>query len=147
MKTTRKILASLLIGIAFFAFSCQGNSAEKLKAAQEEADEADENLIIANEEFRADMENYKQASEVQISENEQSIIAFKARIANSKKEAKEDYNKKIDALEQKNTDMKLKLERYQIEGKDQWEAFKVEFSNDMDELGNAIKGLNEDDVK
>jgi len=72
---------------------------------------------------------------VKISKNAQSIKEFKARVANSKKETKADYDKTISDLEKKNTDMKRKLDEYNLEGKDQWNSFKTEFSHDMDELG------------
>ena len=35
-------------------------------------------------------------------------------------------------------DMKNKLDDYKTEGKENWEIFKSEFSNDMDELGKAF---------
>ena len=37
--------------------------------------------------------------------------------------------------------MKKKMDDYKAEGKEQWEAFKTEFSHDMDELGQAFKDL------
>ena len=53
-------------------------------------------------------------------------------------EAKADYHNKIMELEQKNSDMKKKLDDYKTEGKQKWEIFKTEFSHDMDELGKAF---------
>ena len=41
-------------------------------------------------------------------------------------------------LEQKNIELKKKINEYQYEGKDNWEDFKIEFNNDMDSIGNAI---------
>ena len=52
--------------------------------------------------------------------------------------------RKISDLEQKNTDMKKKLDEYGMEGKDKWDAFKAEFNHDMDELGKALKDLTVD---
>lgn len=47
-------------------------------------------------------------------------------------------NKKITVLEQKNSDLKKKLDDYKVEDKEQWEKFKVEFSKDMNDLGTAF---------
>lgn len=37
--------------------------------------------------------------------------------------------------------MKLKLDAYQINEKDDWRKFKTEFNHDMDELGKAFSDL------
>jgi hypothetical protein len=69
------------------------------------------------------------------------VAEFKARIANQKKVAKDDYERQIADLEQKNSDMKKQLDDYKIDGKEQWQAFKTKFSKDMDNLGKAFKGF------
>jgi hypothetical protein len=43
--------------------------------------------------------------------------------------------------------LKMKLEDYQLNGKEGWEKFKAEFNHDMDELGSALKNLTEDNTK
>jgi len=53
------------------------------------------------------------------------------------------YAKKIENIEQKNKDLKLKLETYETNQSD-WETFKREFNHDMDELGKAFKDLTVD---
>ena len=54
-------------------------------------------------------------------------------------EARADYKRRVLELENKNTDLKKSLDDYKEAGKESWIIFKTEFSNDMDELGNAIK--------
>jgi len=51
--------------------------------------------------------------------------------------------KKIDALEQKNRDMRNRIAAYEKSQSD-WESFKREFNHDMDELGQAFKDLTVD---
>jgi hypothetical protein len=58
-----------------------------------------------------------------------------------------DYDKKIDALEQKNKELKVKLSEYKDSGKNAWEQFKSEFSHDMDALGAALKDFTVDNKK
>ena len=53
------------------------------------------------------------------------------------------YARKIENLEQKNKDLKIKLETYETNHSD-WETFKREFNHDMDELGKALKDLTVD---
>ena len=62
-------------------------------------------------------------------------------MATDKRKIKVRDQKIIDDLEQKNINMRKKIEEYQETGKDKWEAFKVEFNHDMDELGTALKNL------
>jgi chromosome segregation ATPase len=145
MKNIRLLRTSILLAIVLTTFSCQ-TSSEKLENAKTEADKANTNLDEANKEYLADLEKFKKESTAKISENEQSIIAFKARIANSKQEAKADYDKKISDLSQKNRQLKRKLDEFRLEGKEQWESFKTEFSRDMNELGNAFKDFGNNNV-
>jgi len=80
-------------------------------------------------------------AEEKISSYEKSIGELKARIANGTKENLAKYEKKLVELEQKTSDMKKKLEEYKEEGKDKWDAFKLKFNHDLDELGKALKGF------
>ncbi len=115
--------------------------AEKVENAETNVTEANEELDQANDEYLADITSYRTMTDDKIAANEKSIAEFEARIANEKKEAKADYQKKIDELNQKNTDMKKKMDDYTADGKENWENFKTEFSHDMDELGTAFKDL------
>jgi DNA anti-recombination protein RmuC len=120
--------------------SCN-SSAEKVENAEQDVKDAKAALDQANEEYLLDIENYRLATADKIETNNQSIADFNLRIENEKKEAKAAYQKQITELEQKNSDMKKKLEDYNAEGKENWEKFKYEFSRDMDELGEALKNL------
>jgi hypothetical protein len=51
------------------------------------------------------------------------------------------YENQVLTLEQKNIELKKKLNEYKYEGKDKWEEFKRDFNADVDVVGNAIKGL------
>jgi hypothetical protein len=84
------------------------------------------------------MDEYRFRIAEQITTNENSIIAFRSRIASQKKEARADYEKKINDLNNKNTDLKMRLDAFNADNKESWELFKVEFGRDMDELGNAL---------
>lgn len=121
--------------------------AQKLENAREDAAAANKKLETANEEYLADLKSYRQATAERIAANDESIARFKLRIANEKKETRDEYNKKIIALEQKNSDNKKRLDDYKTEGKANWEIFKTEFSRDMDELGTAIRNLTTNNTK
>jgi NAD-dependent DNA ligase len=48
---------------------------------------------------------------------------------------------KLAELEQKNMELKEKLADYKDDGNEDWNAFKVEFSHDMNALGKAFSDL------
>ncbi len=143
---------SNLIGIAFLIIattlfiSCNSSS-EKVDKAKAEVAKANYNLDQANEEYLADMENYRIETAEKIAANQKSVADFKARIANDKSIAKDEYKAKIAALEQQNTDMKKRIDDYRETGKEKWELFKSEFSRDMDKLGKAFSDLTVKNVK
>jgi chromosome segregation ATPase len=93
------------------------------------------------------MEKYRKEKEEKIEANTKSILEFNERISKEKKEAREEYTAKIAALEQKNSDLKKKMDDYKADGKESWETFKAEFTHDMDELGKAIVDLQVKNVK
>lgn len=117
------------------------NAKEEVADASKELSIANNNLDEANLAYKADIENYRQATADKIAANEKSIAEFNTRVDLQKKEAKAEYKMKIAELEKKNSDMKKKMDEYKEDGKDNWEKFKTEFSHDMDELGNAFRDL------
>lgn len=144
-KSILVLLVFTVITGAIFT-SCR-TPAQKVENAQNNVTEANKDLDKANQEYLADIEKFRKETADKIAANDKSIAEFKARIENDKKDAKADYNKKIAELEQKNSDMKKKLDDYKAEGKESWEKFKTEFSHDMEELGNAFRDLTVKNVK
>lgn len=140
MKKINFTIAASAFTIGTLLISCSSPS-EKLADAKNEVKEANANFDKANEENIKDMENYKREAAEKIEANERSITEFKARISHEKAEAKVDYEKKIDALEQRNDDMKKKMDDYKADGQEKWQTFKTEFSHGMDELGKSFKDL------
>ena len=147
MKNSISTLAVSILLVAFALFSGCRSSEKKVDEAQEDVTEANKALDEANAEYLADVEAYRREKADVIAANDSSILALKLKIANEKKDVKADYDKKITELEQKNRDLKMKMDNYNDEGKEKWESFKREFNHDMDELGNALKGITVNDKK
>ena len=51
------------------------------------------------------------------------------------------YVESVDALEQKNKDLKNRMDAYGANTQSDWDSFKREFNHDMDALGQAFKDL------
>jgi len=144
-KSILTIVASAFVASVMLT-GCN-TSAQKVENAEENVASANEDLNDANEAYKQEIDNYRKEADEKIAANNKSIAEFNARIALEKKDAQDDYRKQIATLEQKNTDMKKKMDDYKAEGKDKWEQFKTEFNRDMDELGKAFKDLTVKNVK
>jgi hypothetical protein len=129
--------------------NCQssGQKTEKarnnVKDAKNEVKEAQIKLDNSIAEYTL----FKKESDAKIAANEKRIADLKIKIANGKQESKAIYDKDIAWLEQTNIDLKTKLDIYNVEGKEKWEAFKTEFNHDMDELGKALNNLTINNIK
>lgn len=127
-----------MLMVSFFALSTIFTSctspAQKVENAQNDVTEAEADLVQAQADYLTDVENYRMQKAEAIAANNQSIEEFNARIEQEKKAASADYKMKISELEQKNSDMKKRLDDYKTDTKEQWEAFKTEFNRDMDQL-------------
>jgi len=108
---------------------------EELKAVNKEADENAHRVATAQE-----WTAFREQTEAKISANEKRIIELKANMKKPGILLDSDYAKMINDLEAKNIQLKRRLENYEKNQSD-WEAFRVEFNHDMDELGKALKDL------
>lgn len=153
MKTTQ-LVPAVILGAATIFSSCNTpekqveqasanveEATENVQAAQEELKEAKTEEQMANEEWMT----YKEEQEAKIRENEDMIAVYREMEKDSKYKAK--YRKKIDELEQKNKEMKIRIGEYKRSTKEKWDAFKREFSHDMEELGSSLKDIGKDNVK
>jgi hypothetical protein len=142
MKKTILTLAGAALMATVIFSGCQ-SSAKKVENAQDQLKEAQDNVVIANQDLNKAVNDsialFKKDAEAKIKANEQSIAEFKIRIANEKQATKAKYEKKVAEIEQQNSDLKKKLDDYKADGLDKWQAFKLEFGKDMNELGTALK--------
>ncbi len=139
-----------LIGGTIFT-SCQ-SSAQKQDAAEEKVQDAKEDLKEARKDANAEAQKaatadewktFRNESQEKIQANEKHIAELKVKMNKPGKLLDAAYAKKIDSLEEKNKDLKRRMDAYEKDQSD-WESFKREFNHDMDELGNALKDLTVD---
>lgn len=140
MKMTTQYFSALSFIVIVSMASCN-TPAENVTNAQENVIQANNNLDSANKAYEEDMANYRKEAADRIAANDSSIAQFKARIANEKKADRADYQKKLDVLDAKNSDLKKRMDDYKAEGKSNWQIFRAEFNHDMDALGTSIKNM------
>jgi outer membrane murein-binding lipoprotein Lpp len=148
MKKTLFTFAITTFIAGTFLTGCQ-NTSKKEEAAQDNVEDARENLDDAKKELKdarkattqEEWEAFNANTNAKITENENRIADMKARMKRTGQSIDAEYARKIEALEQKNNEIKVKIETYKNDSKSDWESFKEEYNRDMDELGQALKNL------
>lgn len=144
-------ISNLIFGLASVATviilfnSCKSPAEDKERTNTDEVKEnlveAKESLDKAKKEYVLRYQAFKLESDNKIAENEKVIAELKAKAKMESNAAKQDFEKELTVLEQKNQSLKEKMSYYKDEGDDKWESFKMEFNQDMDSLGQALKDL------
>ncbi len=128
---------------------CQ-TSAEKVEDAKANVTDAKQDLKDVKAEASADEQKaaneaawmeYKAGVETTIDANDAMIADIKAKMKKTGKTMDKLYNQQIDAIEQKNKELRARINGYKATTQSDWESFKREFDHDMDELGAALKDL------
>lgn len=142
MKKTIFTLAVASFMFVMILGGCQ-SSEKKVENAQDKVQDAENNLKEANQALnmaiRDSIRLFKSESETTISTYEKNIADIKIKIAKANKENRAAYEKNLATLEQKNTEMKRKIEAFREDENAKWASFRREFNHDMDELGKALK--------
>jgi hypothetical protein len=129
----------LITGLVLSGFSM--NRDKYVKNYQDKDKQASQGAKKEKTKFDKEWKEFKSNAEIKINANEKRIGEFKVKIKTASKEVKADYDKEITVLEQKNVELKKKINEYKYEGKDKWEEFKQGFNRDMDIVGKALKDL------
>jgi outer membrane murein-binding lipoprotein Lpp len=138
MKRVLKLLPAAIVIIVILSTGCM-SSTEKVEKATDGVAEAELKLELETKAYKDDVEAFKISTANQIAANEKSIAEFNKRIENQKSKEKLEYEKKIDELNNKNSDMKKRVADFKTDNKKNWDSFKVEFNNDMSQLGAAFR--------
>jgi len=131
-------LFSFIIGLG--VTSC-GSPSKDVNDAEEEVMDAQEDLEEAKKALEIDMAEYRQEILVKISDNDVKIQAHKDMIANEKGADKLKHQEEVIDLEARNAKLKIKLESYNGEGKDNWEMFKNELNKEINDLGIVLQKI------
>lgn len=109
--------------------------------SQDMVEDAKENVTEANIALNNAIQDFREEAAEVIKKNEERIASFKIKITEENAENKVALQEKLAELEQKNIALKEKLAGYKNDGNENWDAFKVEFNHDMNELGKAFSDL------
>ncbi|HEY6143200.1 MAG TPA: hypothetical protein VIV55_07180 [Flavobacterium sp.] len=147
MKKTILTLVITMFVVTTAFVSCKPATKEEIEA-KENVQEANEELTEAKRAATAEeWQGFKDDMNEAIKKNEERIAELKLKMKKTGKSIDAEYEENIDALEQKNKDLKVKMETYKNDANADWESFKREFNHDMDEVGQALKDLTVDNKK
>ena len=143
----KNLTFALTLVMAVAGLSAFGQENQKAKDARKDVAASQKDLREAKKDSAADFQKFKKDAEARISENKKKIAELKTKKSTDSKEMKEKYDKKVLALEQKNNELKKKIEASDNTETSMWTSFKRGFNHDMVELGQAIKDLGTDKTK
>ncbi|WP_288983338.1 hypothetical protein [uncultured Flavobacterium sp.] len=150
MKTFNLKIVILTSIIGFFLMSCNNSPATKeedLKEATEDMVNAQADLEQSELDSINDFNKYKESIQLKLAENQKIIGDLKLKINSKSKAARDVDEVEINELEKRNTDLKLKIENYEQGPEQKWALFKVDFNNEMDDLGKSISNMAERNMK
>ena len=155
MKKTLLTLAIATALITGTIFTGCKSPVQKEEAAKDKVQDAKQDLKEVRNDANAEAQKvataeewktFKSESEVKIKNNEIRIAELKVKMKKRGKTLDALYAKRIETLEQKNRDLRTRLDAYEKSESD-WEVFKREFNHDMDELGQALTDFTVDNKK
>jgi hypothetical protein len=126
----------------------QKESQAKVELAKDNLEDAKKGLSIANQTASdEELKAFKNSGDSLIRINDLRIIGLKLNIKNTGSTIDTKYQENIAILEQKNKDLKVKMDAYKNDVDSDWQSFKREFKHDTDEIGKALKDLAVDNKK
>ena len=150
MKT--RIILNLLLAalVSISVSSCNKSPKAKeadLNDAKQEVENAKEDLDEAKIDSVVAFNKYKSSIQIKLVENEKVITDLKAKIGDKDRKTQTLYYKQLENLQIKNTELKLKIENYKKGPTQKWELFKVDFNNELDNLGKSISNTANNNMK
>ena len=150
MKT--RIILNLLLAVLVSISISSCNKSPKAKEAElNEAKQEVENAEVDLDEAKTDsvyaFNKYKSSIQIKLVENEKVITDLKAKIEDNDRKTQTLYYRQLENLQIKNTELKLKIENYKQGPTQKWELFKVDFNNELDDLGKSISNTAKNNMK
>ncbi len=137
MKTKYFFLAVIILIAGAVFTGCENNKDN----AKDNVEKANQDMIDAQIQFEKEWQQFKNDAELIINDNQNKINDFKAAMKTTSTKFKAKYENEVLTLEQKNIELKKKLNEYKYERKENWENFKIEFNRDMEIVSTAVKDI------
>jgi hypothetical protein len=148
----KKIVFSLVLAVLVSISIASCNKSPKAKEevlidAKQDVETAKEDLDEATSDSIVEFNKYKSSIQIKLAENEKVISDLKASIKAEDRKTQTLYNKQLENLQLRNTELKLKIETYKQGPTQKWELFKVDFNKELDKLGKSISSTANNNLK
>ena len=115
---------------------------ENMREAKINMSEAKQDLKIAKQDSLAQFPKFKKDCEAQFKCNDKSIAELKAKHLEMNEEDKATFRSRVEVLEQRNSDLKMRLADYKNDqGREAFNSFKNNFNDDLDRVDNGLMNL------
>lgn len=139
----RSVKAAMYIA-ATFSFQLASASSLPVKTTNEN------NLntcAFPQDDWKRERDEFRAEVNKRIEKNQKRINELRAEAKSKKTEVRKEYDEKVNDLEKQNKKLKVRMDDFKDDTKDGWQKFKKEFNHDMDQLGDAIANLFENNKK
>lgn len=137
-RKSKKIFTLLIMCGFSFLMAC--NYTGK-KAKETDSIQVDKAVNMSNDEFIADVDNFRIITNETLSMNDKSISIINIGFTKDSSGQMVDYKSRIELCEQKNDELKNRINDYSVNSQENWLWFKSEFNKDVKELDLELKGL------
>lgn len=148
MVILKTVFTTIILGL--LTISCNNSSTDKeegVREATQDLMDAKADLDQAESDSINDFIAYKEIIQLKLVENQQAIDDLKQRV-NSKGKVERDIDEvEINKLEKRNTELMLKIQNYEQGPEQKWELFRVDFNNELDDLGKSISSMADRNMK
>ncbi len=148
----KKIVFSLVLAVLVSISIASCNKSPKAKEevlidAKQDVETAKEDLDEATSDSIVEFNKYKSSIQIKLAENEKVISDLIASIKAEDRKTQTLYNKQLENLQLRNTELKLKIETYKQGPTQKWELFKLDFNKELDKLGKSISSTANNNLK
>jgi hypothetical protein len=106
----------------------------KIENAREKVGNAQLGVTDVRAEYLAEWETFKREAAKSLEADETELHSLRHKMAHDGSKLNAQYEKEVTALEQRNRDLKKRLDEYKADGQTQWEEFKMHVQHDMAEV-------------
>jgi TolA-binding protein len=136
---------SIITVFALLTFSLSLDScsspADKVGDAKQDVEKANRELEEAEAAYQKDLANYRQEIQEKIASNEALIAEMRAKNLTASAKDKAEREVHIAEVEQRNNELRSKLDNYDGTSQERLAEFRDELNHDMNELGESLKNL------
>lgn len=136
MKTKYFILLIIVLFAGLMITGCNDRDNTKENVKQENQD-----MIDAQVQYENEWQQFKNDAEARINAIQTNIDDFKLAMEKTGTKFKAKYENEVLSLEQKNIELKKKLNDFKYDGKDNWVEFKYRFFSDVESVEKSLKEI------